>query len=158
MLQDDPAYIPEIALPSLDLDALLKDSDAVATVFETQSSLGSTKRSHSASQHQIGGLIIPSDSSQAEAGMVLGDSSGSITGTRDENVLAQLGGEDFVLQDADFEFDEEGNILELPARSSLVQRTPQTSRVAQRSLSPIQRQDRTPGHGAGFMVRTHFQL
>jgi hypothetical protein len=156
MLQDDPAYVPEIYFPSLNLDALLKDPDAIATVFETQSSVRYAKRSQSSTQQEIGGLIIPSDSSQAGGGRALGDLSESVTGTHGDNVLAQLD-DDFVLQDADFEFDEEGNILELPPRSSLVQRTPQTSRTALRSVSPVQHRTQPRNHDTGFMVRTYFQ-
>jgi meiotic recombination protein REC8, fungi type len=157
MLQDDPAYVPEIYFPSLNLDALLKDPDAISTVFETQSSIESAKRSQSSTQQEIGGLIIPSDSSQAGGGMVLGGLSESVTGTHGENVLAQLG-DNFVLQDADFEFDEEGNILELPPRSSLMQRTPQTSRTALRSVSPVQHRTQPRSYDTEYMVRTRFQL
>jgi hypothetical protein len=123
MLQDDPSFIAEIALPILSLDAFLKDTGTITTAFETQSSVG-TRRSASHSDSQHAGLIIPSDSFAADDDLIHDFSGGSIHDVLGEHILSQP---DVQLEDAQFEFDEEGNILELPLPSS-DSRTPQVSR------------------------------
>lgn len=123
MLQDDPAFLPELAFRALDIDlsALDLSSDAVShdsslmsrrSLLSSQSSHGELEGPHlglviptsdTGGAADFGGFAIPSDNDDpAQRGSRLG---GPIFG----------GDEEGFLPDVDFEFDAEGNVVELNA-------------------------------------------
>jgi hypothetical protein len=137
ILQDDPSFIPEIALPVMDLEALLRDPDSFNFAFETQSSIG-TKIAFSPGLPYGDvqtNLVMPFSSSPPGVDGV-GDFSSSFHEARAGDIFSQ----DVLLEDAEFELDEEGKILELPRRMPA---EPQTPQIEQRA---------TLGSGSGTHV------
>lgn len=127
MLQDDPFFMLDIGLPLMNLEALLKNPDSINFGFGTQTSVGSRK-SPSSSNSQYARqpeIMIPSDYSPVVAGDVVYDFSSSFHTMAAKTVLPH----DIVLEDAEFELDEEGRILELPPRSSAESHTPLVSQL-----------------------------
>ncbi len=121
MLQDDPAFLPDLAFPDLDIDLSALDLSSHGTSHDTsilsQRSLQSSQSSHPGHGGGMPGLVIPTSDSGAEVGGFVipgGDDSSPLRGSR--MGVAQLGAEDDgLLPDVDFEFDADGNLIELDA-------------------------------------------
>lgn len=105
----DPAFIPEFTLPGLDVD-LLKPPESMLCRPDLNSSLLSSHLSAS-SPSQLGGVLpqlnIPSPS------FVAGEIGGFSFQSDSSNTFDNALGEEGVLLRPDFEFDEEGNIVDL---------------------------------------------
>ena len=121
MLQDDPAFNPELAFRALDIDlsALELSSDATShgSSFTSQRSLVSSQSSHGDFQGPHLGLVIPTSDTGGEVdvgGFVLPGDEGDLL-QRGSRLGGQIfeGEEEGFLPDVDFEFDEEGNVVEL---------------------------------------------
>ncbi len=121
MLQDDPAFLPDLAFPDLDTDLSALDLSTNGTSHGTsnlsQRSLQSSQSSHPGQESGLPGLVIPTSDTGADIGgfVIPGDDDSSpLPGSRMGG--AQLGGdEDGLLPDVDFEFDADGNLIELNA-------------------------------------------
>lgn len=123
MLQDDPAFLPELAFRALDIDlsALDLSSDATShrSSLMSQRSLTSSQSSHQEPEGPHLDLIIPTSDTGGAADV------GGFVIPGDNDDLAQRGSrlgapsfegeEEGIFQDVDFEFDAEGNVVELSA-------------------------------------------
>ncbi|WEW61439.1 R8 protein [Emydomyces testavorans] len=121
VLPEDPAFVPSLMLPglnlnlsALDITAVLETPRKTSTLLSSylhqssgssqvldkgiQLNLSSSQMGHSA----LGGFSLPSEMSSAKKGPLV-------------ELPAYLGEEEGVLLQPDFEFDAEGNIIELPA-------------------------------------------
>ncbi|PGG97935.1 hypothetical protein AJ80_09611, partial [Polytolypa hystricis UAMH7299] len=125
VLPDDPSFIPGLMLPGLNVDLSVLD---FSTEHETprRSSLLSSQLHQSSHYNNLSSDLVRLNLSSSSIGG--GDAGGfglasdmSSTGKKDLRTLdhpsafAEEGG---VLFQPDFEFDEEGNIIELPARQT----------------------------------------
>ncbi len=116
MLQDDPAFLPELAFRALDLSS---DATSLGSSMMSQRSLLSSQSSHGEAEGPHFGLVIPTSDTGGAAEI------GGFAIAGDDDDLAQRGsrigapmfeGEDEgFIPDVDFEFDAEGNVVELNA-------------------------------------------
>ncbi|KAI9873277.1 MAG: hypothetical protein M1830_000588, partial [Pleopsidium flavum] len=123
ILQDDPAFLPDLAFGGFDIDlsALDLSSDATSrrSSILSQRSQQSSQSSHHEREASHLGLVLPPSETEATAdvgGFVVAGEDGSSVqrGSRLGSPLLE-GGEEGFLPDADFEFDAEGNVIELTA-------------------------------------------
>lgn len=123
MLQDDPAFLPELAFRALDIDlsALELSSDATShrSSLMSQRSQVSSQSSGQDIQEPHLGLVIPTSDTGGigdVGGFVIpGDDGDSAhRGRRPGDNIFERDEEGF-LPDVDFEFDAEGNVVELNA-------------------------------------------
>ncbi|KAI9852801.1 MAG: hypothetical protein M1838_005022 [Thelocarpon superellum] len=153
ILQDDPAFLPEYALPRFDLDLVALDLSSGASNYSSilsSSSHPSSRSSHAHLGPTTVGLEIPS----SDVGGVNDFEDFAFPATRGSSIqrggrddLAPLsdavGGDDF-LPDVDFEFDVEGNVRDLFPTERLTGRSGLES--ASISMNRPQSQDQTVAH------------
>ncbi|MCJ1404428.1 hypothetical protein MMC11_007653 [Xylographa trunciseda] len=121
ILQDNPAFLPDIDLPSLDLDLSLFENSTQGSSHRTSimsaNSIQSSISSNKDGEASVFGLVIPtSDSGNAggTGGFHLADLGSSTTkrDTRNADIFPEEQG---FFPDVDFNFDAEGNMIELEA-------------------------------------------
>ena len=131
ILQDDPTFLPDIDLPSLDLDlALFENSTEGSTNRSSIMSAHSHKSSQSSNKGREGplpGLILPSSGSGNNDAMEGFELQRSNTGSiQNDTVLpVMFQEEEGFLPDVDFNFDADGNMIELRVQSRPVNETGQ---------------------------------
>ena len=122
MLEDDPAFLPELAFRALDIDLSALDLSSDATSHDSSSmsqrSILSSQSSHEGPEGPHLGLEIPTSDTgggTADAGgfVVLGDDGDSAQRGSRLGGPAPADDEEGLLPDVDFEFDAEGNVVEL---------------------------------------------
>jgi meiotic recombination protein REC8 len=110
MLQDDPSFLPEFALPPLellaDLDARLNLDVSRSGDSQSLTPLGSQRSQSSSQVGALGGLVLPTSSPDHPGCFSLGG----------DNDAVDLGGADdnIVLEDPVFGFDDDGMLFEGP--------------------------------------------
>ena len=128
VLQDDPAFLPDLFLPTLDFDlALLGSSTQGSSKRSSDFSAkthASSQSSHKEGEESLIDLVIPSSSGSGGAAGIAGGFEVYETGDDfhiEEPVIPDdiIGGAGFD-PNVDFNFDEFGNLQE----ASLVQQTP----------------------------------
>ena len=108
VLQDDPSYLPDFALPPLDLLAELNFPPPGATPRSGDSQ--SLTPFGSQVEGPMGGLVIPSSSSPVPPGfMMVGD--GDPSSVLDHGSMFDAGAPQPLLA-PDWEIDDEGNIID----------------------------------------------
>ncbi|KZF20855.1 hypothetical protein L228DRAFT_262733 [Xylona heveae TC161] len=142
-LQDDPAFLPDLLLPEFDLDLSRLD---ITSSLASQSLSSASPHSRLSSQSSIAdnglpALVIPTSDTADVAGGIGGFIHADIIADNIEgragrgmDQLSRLDEDTGFLPDVDFEFDAEGNVVELGGggRASAPQ-TPQR----QRTLAPV---------------------
>ena len=157
VLQDDPAFLPDIDLPSLDLDLSLFENSTQGSSHRASimsaSSQQSSKSSNKDGEASVLGLILPtSDSGNASGigGFQLARSGSNATGIG-HRVAEVFSEEQGFFPDVDFNFDAEGNMIELEAPQP-VQSEEHVSRARRGSeLSARMRQDNEDGLMTGHL-------
>lgn len=124
MLPDDPAYLPDLeAYAGLDVDlsALEISSDAISrrSSLPSQRSVQSSRSSLFEAEGALPGLVVPTSDTGIMSdvrGFALPGDDGALVQPSDR-IAAGLfeGPEEGFLRDVDFEFDAEGNVIELDA-------------------------------------------
>ena len=123
MIQDDPAFLPDLALPGLDIDLSALDittdgSSRSSSILSQHSQRSSLSSGHEPDDSMVG-LIIPSSALGGSGGMGgFQVHSGVASSARGSLGLGRLldDNEDFNI-DPGFGFDEEGNMFEDPLPS-----------------------------------------
>ena len=125
VLQDDPAFLPDIDLPSLDLDLSLFENSTQGSSYRTSiifaSSHQSSVSSNKDGEDSVLGLLIPTSDS-GNAGGIEGfqlAKSGSNATEIDHGIRDVFPEERGFFPDVDFNFDTEGNMIELEAPQAL---------------------------------------
>jgi meiotic recombination protein REC8, fungi type len=116
VLHDDPAFLPDINLPLIDIEQLLLQDVHKLNTSNTQDTVLSSRKGSSVFQSGDDiGLVLPSDN--------FGDS--YMPDTYPGSSMMRYGPveSDLVLE-ADFALDEEGNIIEAPTSSAAPFQTP----------------------------------
>jgi len=115
VLQDDPAFLPEFDLPNLDLDLSIFEASTQGSSKRT-SIISAKSKSSSQSSNQDGedsvlGFVIRSSGSgdAGIGGFMIAESEGTVT-RRDIRPADDAEG---FFPDVDFNFDAEGNLIEL---------------------------------------------
>ncbi|KAH7561926.1 hypothetical protein BM1_03030 [Bipolaris maydis] len=134
ILQDDPSFLPNFAPPPPEL---LADLDSnfnldITHSGESQSLTPFGSQRHSSSPHvgSAGGLVLPTSSPVTPGGFRLDGDYG--TGSIDQPSAMLGAGETFEIEDPDFEFGDDGEIIQLPP-GTVSLRTPATPSRASRS-------------------------
>jgi meiotic recombination protein REC8 len=150
LLEDDPAFLPDILFAPLDDDFdLLNMKTGVVT--DTQLTSASSLQSASSPfdrQHalNLGVLILPT-SDTGEIGGFLGPSEGSVRGPR---LSSQLGrDEDTALEFDGFDFDEDGNVYELQSGTRVSQDDRRIILPSETAASARVQQEHAAGRLAG---------
>ena len=119
VLQDDPAFLPDLFLPNLDMDLAFLESSTQGsskrTSLHSALSQQSSKSSHVEGDESILGLVIPtsgSGNSGEIGGFTFPDSAGG-SAQRDRRTIGSLGADEGFYPDVDFAFDDDGRIIEL---------------------------------------------
>ena len=118
-MQDDPAFVLDAFLPSMDLNLSILESSQASSYFG--SNLSGQPHVSSESSKQDGksmpDTVIPRSSSDGDGGIGSFQLPESITGSASQNdqALMDLGDEVAFFPDVDFNFDAEGNLIELGA-------------------------------------------
>ncbi|KAF2741177.1 hypothetical protein EJ04DRAFT_530763 [Polyplosphaeria fusca] len=110
VLPDDPAFLPEFIMPPPDLLAQLNLPLPLQTPRsgESQSLTPFNSQRHASTPNQVGGLVLPSSSSHVLGGFDFpGDDSSIAIGD-----IENAEGERMMLDEAVFEFDEDGAFVE----------------------------------------------
>ncbi|MCJ1384907.1 hypothetical protein MMC17_008025 [Xylographa soralifera] len=157
VLQDDPAFLPDIDLPNLDLDLSLFENSTQGSSHRTSimsaSSHQSSRSSTKDGEASILGLLIPTSDS-GNAGGIGGfqlAKSGSNATEIDHGIADVFPEEQGFFPDVDFNFDAEGNMIELEAPQA-VQVDEHVLRVRSDSgLSTQMRQDHEDGLFTGHL-------
>jgi hypothetical protein len=120
----EDANLSDILLPSFDLDAILLGAPVIEVAFETQSLVASQRSAIHvlSSPHTVDGINFPPDFSLYGDEDMITNLPGS---WRQSSVMPT--GDNVVVDDMDFEFDEGGNIVDR-SRTSAVPQTPQFAR------------------------------
>ena len=123
MIQDDPAFLPDLALPGLDIDLSALDittdeSSRLSSILSPHSQRSSLSSGNEADPTMLP-LVIPSSSYGGSGGRGGFDFSSGLAGSVRGSVgLGRVvdDNEDFNI-DLGFGFDEEGNMFEEPIRT-----------------------------------------
>ena len=152
VLQDDPAFLPDFELLDLDHDLSLFEE---STQGSSQRSSIISGRSHQSSMSSntdtepaMVALVIPSSSS-GHAGGIGGFALPESEGSRGANIINE---EEGFFPDVDFNFDAEGNLIELGEVQQSPVGKPDTARARVRSdsgASALVRQEHQEGLLAG---------
>jgi hypothetical protein len=117
-MEDDPGFLPEIDMPDIDLDFSLIESSTQGSShrssFMSLRSLPSSQSSHHVDEDSVIGLVIPTSESGntgGAGGFALRSDTASVQrATTAANVFDN---EDGFLPDIGFNFDTEGNFIDL---------------------------------------------
>ena len=128
MIQDDPAFLPDLALPGFDidlstLDSTTDESSRLSSVLSPHSQRSSVSSGHEIDLSMLP-LSIPSSAHGGSGGRGGFDLPSGLTGSVQGSAgFGQLVGddEDFNI-DLGFAFDQEGNLVEEPTQSEQLHR------------------------------------
>lgn len=159
VLQDDPAFLPEFDLPNLDLDLSIFEASTLGSSKRTSimsaKSNQSSQSSNPNGEDSVLGFVAPSSGSgdAGIGGFIFAESDGPVVG-RDTRPSDDADG---FYPDVDFNFDAEGNLIELGGVEVLAsQAEPAMTRVRSDSAARVQvHQEHQEGRLAGQQaVRT----
>ncbi|MCJ1393678.1 hypothetical protein MMC18_006554 [Xylographa bjoerkii] len=157
VLQDDPAFLPDIDLPSLDLDlSLFENSTQGSSQRTSVMSAGSNQSSRSSNKEGEAsefGLIIPTSDSgnPGDTGGFHLAKSGSSATKRDAGIADFFPEEQGFFPDVDFNFDAEGNMIELETPQAVQSNEPVPRGRSDSGVSTQIRQDQEEGVLAGHL-------
>ncbi|MCJ1434419.1 hypothetical protein MMC27_003787 [Xylographa pallens] len=160
VLRDDPAFLPDIDLPSLDLDLSLFENSTQGSshgisIMSASSHL-SSRSSDKDGEASVLGLLIPTSDS-GNAGGIGGfqlANSGSNATEIDHGIADVFSEEQGFFPDVDFNFDAEGNMIELEAPQAVQFHEPVPRSRSDSVISAQMRQHHEDGHLTGHLQFT----
>ncbi|KAF1963147.1 hypothetical protein CC80DRAFT_487544, partial [Byssothecium circinans] len=156
LLQDDPSFLPEFALPPLELLAELDLGPPLEPLSRHGDSQSltpfGTQQAPTTPGGPVGGLILPGSSSQGPGGFAIqGDVGPSSVGG--PSGMSGSGGFDDMIGDPGFTFDDDGNLVDLTDTNAIF-RTPMapggTTMPSDAGASARVRQEHEDGLRAGI--------
>ena|ERR1700760_5043384 len=126
VLRDDPAFMPNIDLPFVNLEALLAEQENDMNRSITQDTMLSSNKGSSILQSgdDVGDLILPSETGNFGDSHMISHPGGSILR------MGSNAFEDDLVMQADFDFDEDFNIIDVPSSSIAAFQIPSSTRPA----------------------------
>ncbi|MCJ1249630.1 hypothetical protein MMC30_006856 [Trapelia coarctata] len=157
VLQDDPAFLPELDLPNLDMDFSLFEvstqGSSKRTSIMSAKSNQSSQSSHQEGEDSVLSLVIPSSGSGNAGGIggfTIAESEGT-SARRDTRPADAVNDEEGFFPDVDFNFDAEGNLIELGDLGPLPTGQVEPAMTGTRSDSAASAQVRQE-HQEGFLA------